>query len=62
MVGFKEEQGIGVANRWSGPISAEGKGFLGSAGRQCGIFLKRSLFGGTKIIIFYIKNEILILF
>ena len=35
----KKKQGIGVANRWPGPISAIGKGFLGSVGRQCGISL-----------------------
>ena len=40
----KKEQGIGVAKRGSGPISARGKGFFGSAGRECGILLKRPHF------------------
>ena len=29
---LKKEQGVGVSNRWPGPISAKGKGLFGSAG------------------------------
>ena len=58
----KKEQGIGVANRQPGPISARGKGFWGSAGWQCSIFLKRLLFWARKSYFLTSKMQIIIIF